>query len=231
MYGSSTERGMTMSDNSEILEKEEKSFLERISLLQTEMKVPKNLYNSHGNYYYRNAETIMESAKKACPKFGMTLGVMDEIVSIDGWHYVKAKATLYDWFSDETFSVEAYARETESRKGMDTAQVTGACSSYARKYALNGLFCLDDNKDPDTEEYQEEEKPTQKADPAALAVKLTTVTNELKQLGVDTHDEKVRTFICEKANVQSIDPGKLLLDTDSMSRVIRVMEFLIEKKK
>ena len=208
-------------------------FIQRVAMMQAEMKVPKNLYNSHGNYFYRNAETIMESAKKICPKYGMVLRVEDSIEVYEGWHYIKSVATLVDIFSNITWSAKGFARETESRKGMDSSQVTGATSSYSRKYALNALFLLDDNKDPDTEEYQtaDEHKETVKRDPAELAIKLTTVSNELGSMNVDIHDEEFVKYVCTKADVKSIDPGKLLMDLDAMDRVIMVMEAIIKAKK
>ena len=208
-------------------------FIQRVAMMQAEMKVPKNLYNSHGNYFYRNAETIMESAKKICPKYGMVLSVEDSIEVYEGWHYIKSYATLFDIFSNRTWSAKGFARETESRKGMDSSQVTGATSSYSRKYALNALFLLDDNKDPDTEEYQtaDEHKETVKRDPAELAIKLTTVSNELGSMNVDIHDEEFVKYVCTKADVKSIDPGKLLMDLDAMDRVIMVMEAIIKAKK
>lgn len=206
-------------------------FLQRVAMMQAEMKVPKNLYNSHGNYFYRNAETIMESAKKICPKYGMILKVEDSIEVYEGWHYIKSYATLFDIFSNVTWSAKGYARETESRKGMDSSQVTGATSSYSRKYALNALFLLDDNKDQDTEEYQTAEEPKEKRDPAELAIKLTTVSNELGSMNVDVHDEEFVKYVCTKADVKSIDPGKLLLNLDEMDRVIKVMEAIVKAKK
>ena len=210
-------------------------FIQRVAMMQAEMKVPKNLYNSHGNYFYRNAETIMESAKKICPKYGMILKVEDFIEVYEGWHYIKSVATLVDFctIDNHTWSAQGFARETESRKGMDSSQVTGATSSYSRKYALNALFLLDDNKDPDTEEYQtaDEHKETVKRDPAELAIKLTTVSNELGSMNVDIHDEEFVKYVCTKADVKSIDPGKLLMDLDAMDRVIMVMEAIVKAKK
>ena len=206
-------------------------FIQRVAMMQAEMKVPKNLYNNHGNYFYRNAETIMESAKKICPKYGMVLSVEDSIEVYEGWHYIKSYAMLFDIFSNNTWSAQGFARETESRKGMDSSQVTGATSSYSRKYALNALFLLDDNKDPDTEEYQTAEEPKEKRDPAELAIKLTTVSNELGSMNVDVHDEEFVKYVCTKADVKSIDPGKLLLNLDEMDRVIKVMEAIVKAKK
>lgn len=126
----------------------------KLMAIQKELKAPKNLKNSFGNYYYRNAESILEALKPLEVKYKVITVLSDEIVEIGGRVYVKAIASLIDAENDnETITVTAYAREAETKKGMDDAQVTGATSSYARKYALNGLFLLDDTKDADTDEY------------------------------------------------------------------------------
>ena len=127
--------------------------------IQVEMKAPKNLKNSFGNYNYRNAEGILEALKPYEKKYKVTTTISDEVVEVAGRVYVKAIATIRDIESDEEYSVVAFAREAETKKGMDDAQVTGATSSYARKYALNGLFLLDDSKDPDSDEYQKQTAP------------------------------------------------------------------------
>lgn len=139
------------------------SVYEKLSHIQNEINVPKNLYNKFGNYYYRNAETIFDTAKPVCMKYRTTLVVSDEVVNVDGRFYIKGIATLCDWDSDKEVTNVAYAREEEAKKGMDASQVTGSCSSYARKYALNGLFNLDDNKDSDSPEQREEMEARAKA--------------------------------------------------------------------
>lgn len=126
---------------------------EKLSAIQCELKAPKSQFNKFGGYNYRSCEDILEAVKPLCAKYKTTLVLEDEIVSIGTRYYVKATATLYDCEdtgdnSDILFST-AYAREEESKKGMDGSQVTGASSSYARKYALNGLFSIDDAKDSD----------------------------------------------------------------------------------
>lgn len=119
--------------------------MKQLNKIQKELKAPKGQRNSFGNYNYRNAEDILEAVK---PLLGdAVLTVNDEIVLIGDRYYVKATARLTD--GDESTWVSAFARESLEKKGMDSAQVTGATSSYARKYALNGLFCIDDTKDAD----------------------------------------------------------------------------------
>lgn len=129
---------------------------EKLINIQNELKAPKNQYNSFGKYYYRNNEDILESAKPILLKYKTTLIVQDELMLVGNRYYVKAVATIYDCESTETITACAYAREEEDKKGMDSSQITGATSSYARKYALNGLFLIDDTKDTDSEQYQQQ---------------------------------------------------------------------------
>lgn len=144
---------------------------ETLSKIQAELKAPKNLYNKFGGYYYRNAESILEATKPLCAKYGCTLTVSDEIQLIGDRYYVKATATIQDK-DGSTASVSSFAREDETKKGMDGAQITGAASSYARKYALNGLFCIDDTKDPDTDEYHNQ--TTAEPQPVTASPEVTT---------------------------------------------------------
>lgn len=134
--------------------------------IQSELKAPKGQYNSFGKYKYRSCEDILEAVKPVLAKHGCTLTISDSIELIGDRFYVKATATLHDIDSDKSISVTAYAREAQDKKGQDSSQVTGATSSYARKYALNGLFCIDDTKDADTDEHrQQQEKSGGKAAP------------------------------------------------------------------
>lgn len=119
--------------------------------IQQSLVAPKGQYNSFGKYSYRSAEDILEALKPILKEHDAVLILQDGIVQIGDRYYVEATATLYA--VGETIGTTAYAREDDSKKGMDGSQVTGAASSYARKYALNGLFMIDDNKDPDTDEY------------------------------------------------------------------------------
>lgn len=117
--------------------------------IQLELKAPKSNYNSFGKYRYRSAEDILTAVKPLLEKYGCLLTLTDELVNIGDRYYVCAKATLKN-SNGGTASTTAFAREDETKKGMDGSQITGAASSYARKYALNGLFAIDDNKDSDT---------------------------------------------------------------------------------
>lgn len=126
----------------------------KLMLIQSELKAPKGQYNSFGKYNYRSAEDILEAVKPLCTQQGVVLTLQDDIALIGDRYYVKATATLADCESEAQYVVTAFAREAENKTGMDSSQITGTASSYARKYALNGLFCIDDTKDADTDEYR-----------------------------------------------------------------------------
>jgi hypothetical protein len=122
-----------------------------LQTIQHELKAPKGQENKFGGYRYRSCEDIMEAVKPLLDKNEATLTVADDIVLIGDRYYIKATATLWDSKGGEILAqTTAFAREPISKKGMDESQITGAASSYARKYALNGLFCIDDTKDADT---------------------------------------------------------------------------------
>ncbi len=134
--------------------------------IQNRLKAPKDKYNSFGKYSYRSAEGIMEAVKPLLKEYNCLLTVSDEVELVGDWHYVEATATFMDVEEGWQISVKASAREEPEKKGMDASQITGTASSYARKYALNGLFLIDDNKDADTDEYHEitnsDPKPSKK---------------------------------------------------------------------
>ena len=148
--------------------KQQSSIFVTLQSIQQSLVAPKGQYNSFGKYSYRSAEDILEALKPILQEHDAVLILQDGIVQIGDRYYVEATATLYA--VGETIGTTAYAREDDSKKGMDGSQVTGAASSYARKYALNGLFMIDDNKDPDTDEYHNQnsqagrtsQKPAQK---------------------------------------------------------------------
>lgn len=128
------------------------SFYEKLIKVQQELKAPKSNFNKFGNFYYRSAEDILEAVKPLNAKYGLVLTLKDEPVLVGERYYIKATARIAD--ENEWHEVTAYARESQAKKGMDDSQITGTASSYARKYALNGLFLIDDTKDADTDEYQ-----------------------------------------------------------------------------
>lgn len=125
------------------------SVYEKLLDIQNELKAPKSQYNNYGKYNYRNCEDILEAVKPICKKHKAVVFLSDKLVINGERYYIEATATFIDVETNESIEVTAYAREEESKKGMDSSQVTGASSSYARKYALNGLFDVDDTKDSD----------------------------------------------------------------------------------
>ena len=122
---------------------------EKLIAIQSELKAPKSQYNNFGKYSYRNCEDILEALKPILKEHKSTIYISDEIVTVLDRFYIKATVTFIDAETGEKITNTAYAREEESKKGMDGSQVTGASSSYARKYALNGMFAIDDTKDSD----------------------------------------------------------------------------------
>ena len=171
--------------------------MKHLIAIQSELKAPKGQYNSFGKYKYRSAEDILEAVKPLCHKNGCVLVISDELVSVGERYYVKASALLKT--PDSEFCVTSYAREDETKKGMDGSQITGTASSYARKYALNGLFCIDDQKDADTNAFREQqnkapewekakteliELATMKNVPIEEVLKVAKV-NSLDQLSID----------------------------------------------
>ena len=131
-------------------------FLKRVGMAQAELKAPKNQYNSFGKYNYRSCEDILEAAKPINKKYGLVLLLTDKPVFIGQRYYIEATARLYDIESEQFIEATASAREADTKKGMDDSQVTGTASSYARKYALNGLYNIDDTKDADTDAYKKQ---------------------------------------------------------------------------
>ena len=174
--------------------------------VQKELKAPKNQRNTFGNYNYRKAEDILEALKPILAKYEATATISYKIIVKENlWTYVEATATFVDIETGEYTCTTGYAREAETKKGMDPSQITGSASSYAGKYALNGLFLIDDTKDADTDEYHRQtagnnQKAFSKDDVTALRldlVKVATATkkdvNELEawvaqQIGVDNFD-------------------------------------------
>ena len=121
--------------------------------VQRDLKAPKGQFNSFGKYKYRSCEDIVEAVKPLLNDNGLILTMSDEVIEVGGRVYIKATATVTDIVNGDKIEVTAMAREPEEKKGMDSSQITGTASSYARKYSLNGLFAIDDTKDADSEAY------------------------------------------------------------------------------
>jgi len=146
--------------------------MKELQNIQSKLKAPKDQFNSFGKYKYRSAESILEAIKPLLKEEKCTLTITDDIIAVGTRIYVKATATIKNEKGDSE-TTTAFAREAENKSGMDPAQVTGAASSYARKYALNGLFCIDDTKDPDALNTSKEyTQPAQQTDPLAAAFEL-----------------------------------------------------------
>jgi len=193
--------------------------IEKLSLIHKELKVPKNLTNSFGKYKYRNCEGILKAVKPYEEKHKVCLMLTDEIVSEGDRCYIKSTATLKDLESDEyEFSV-GYAREPEIKKGMDESQITGTASSYARKYALNALFLLDDTKDVDSDAYRNQVTAMAKQqDSAELATTKKGIVSTCANLGGTKNEElmKVLKAVIPSGNpnaIRDIDKAKELLET------------------
>lgn len=176
-----------------ILAEPQLSLGEKLMRIQTELKAPKNLRNTFGNYDYRNAEGIMEALKPFESKYNVYVLISDEIMEISGRFYVKATASIFDCYAMEKISASAFAREDETKKGMDASQITGACSSYARKFALNALLLIDDSKDADSDEYQNESKARAKT--PADTKKAKSSENETPEVTKQKAKEAYRSLI------------------------------------
>ena len=171
---------------------------EKLMHIQTEIKAPKNLYNSFGKYKYRNAEGICEAVKPYLAKENASLVLHDDLVNVGDRIYVKATACLIDNESGRTVETTAFAREALSKKGMDDSQITGTASSYARKYALNGLFLLDDTKDADTDENRIERENRQAEKKSISKTEAKVLYEIIQNHGIDVND-----FLREK-NIQRL---------------------------
>lgn len=151
--------------------------METLAKLQSLIKAPKGQFNAFGKYKYRSCEDIVEAVKPIINKAGYHLTLSDEVVEVGGRVYIKATATLSN--GTNTYQSTAFAREEENKKGMDAAQITGSASSYARKYALNGLFAIDDTKDSDaTNKHEIEDVPTEGEKQILRKLVFTSTLNE-----------------------------------------------------
>ena len=180
---------------------ETKKIYEKLAKVQAELKAPKGQFNSFGKYHYRSQEDILEAVKPILSRQGMTINLTADIVLVEQRYYVNSTATVSA--GTHTISSNAFAREPSEKKGMDESQITGTASSYARKYALNGLFAIDDTKDSDAEEQPKQaiekreatpaqKQPTNKLDEALI--------KEASSLKIDLN--KVATYL--KKNVQEL---------------------------
>lgn len=176
---------------------------EKLMQVQQKLKAPKSQYNKFGNFYYRSCEDIQEAVKPILSEVKAVLTVDDELILIGSRYYLKATARFTDAEDGTSICNTAYAREAEKKSGMDDAQITGSCSSYARKYALNGLFCIDDAKDPDypqgqTEKPSGRQQTRQQSKPAVSKEELDLLIREAERTGTDL------SKVCKRYLVNSI---------------------------
>lgn len=202
----------------------ERTFLERVSLLITELKAPKSQRNNFGKYNYRSAEDILEAVKPLANNYGLVPKLSDEPVMIGDWHYIKATASIKDVKTGEEEIATAYAREPLAKKGMDESQITGTASSYARKYAMNGLYQIDDTKDADTDEYTEQvkqatPKPITKTQQQALQKRSDEIAKMAKLESKNFFDQ-----ITEKKIGYSVDISKV--NTEQLGTLTRYLNEL-----
>jgi hypothetical protein len=202
--------------------------LKKLLEIQLILKVPKNQYNDFGKFKYRSCEDILEAAKPILKEKNCVVYFTDSVENIGNRNYVKATAHFVDLETNETLTIPAYAREDETKKGMDGAQITGASSSYARKYALNALFAIDDTKDPDTNEYknqQDKENPEEIAKKIQIINKLILEANNLK---IDFKNAKTINYIKKYTN------GKTSTNDMNLKELInfeKVLNSLIKRAK
>ena len=190
---------------------------EKLLAIQTKLKAPKGQYNKFGNFNYRSAEDILEAVKPLNAEQGVLLTITDEIKEVGGRVYVVATATVSD--GTDELKVSAFAREPENKKGMDESQITGATSSYARKYALNGLYAIDDNKDADTDEHKQQDNAPKKQQTQKQQQKqqqqqakepteqelheiVEKYVRDIEALGVER--SKLIEYVCNKHNVGNL---------------------------
>lgn len=202
----------------------ERTFLERVSLLITELKAPKSQRNNFGKYNYRSAEDILEAVKPLANNYGLVPKLSDEPVMIGDWHYIKATASIKDVKTGEEEIATAYAREPLAKKGMDESQITGTASSYARKYAMNGLYQIDDTKDADSDEYTEQvkqatPKPITKLQQEALQKRSDEIAKMAKLESKNFFDQ-----ITEKKIGYSVDISKV--NTEQLGTLTRYLNEL-----
>ena len=171
---------------------------EKLLAIQAELKAPKDQTNTFGKYKYRSCEDILESVKPLLKKHNATLVISDSLELIGERYYIKATASFQDIETDGIIENTAFARESAEKKGMDDSQVTGATSSYARKYALNGLFLIDDTKDADTDEYRNQQKPKEER-------KFDADTEKLKTSKISKKDQEVLKGVCEQKGLKVED--------------------------
>lgn len=182
--------------------------MKRLIEIQQKLVAPKNQYNKFGEYYYRSCEDILNAVKPLLKEQKLALVLKDDVILIGERYYIKAIATIYDDTGKEIASTSALARESFEKKKSDDSQLTGAASSYSRKYALNGLFCIDDVKDPDStnKHGKDEPKPTSKPNNSTSDKKDVFISSEQKE------SLKAKLGGTEFAKVMNANNGRLTVE-------------------
>lgn len=193
-----------------------KDILTKLNKVQTELKAPKGQYNNFGKYKYRNCEDILEAVKPLLSKYGLVILIDDSLELVGERYYIRAKAIVYDIESGNSICNSAYAREEETKKGMDASQITGSASSYARKYALNGLLAIDDTKDSDSQ--NNGSKPN-------------VATNNGKQTSSADEKQKLQVQIANVAKNFKIDPKEVIAIIRSKYKKENSDEMTVEELK
>ena len=207
------------------------SIYEKLLAIQQELKAPKGQYNSFGKYNYRSCEDILEAVKPICAKYNCALVLSDTIIYLGDRYYIQATARLTDCEckqekEDTCITNTAYAREEEAKKGMDGSQITGTASSYARKYALNGLFCIDDTKDADTDEYKKQEQKPETKILQATINQIVEDASKYAEMRKGNADELLTYYINKYKVVELSD-----LTQSQGTAIIKELTTLINRRK
>ena len=184
---------------------------QKLNTIQCKLIAPKGQYNSFGKYYYRSCEDILEALKPLLNETKTSLTITDELVLIGDRYYIKATATIYDCDDGESVSNSAFAREEEKKTGMSESQITGSSSSYARKYALNGLFCIDDVADADT---RDNSGASEKAETPAPKKKATAN----KEFDKDLTEQVVARCIADSVDIAKVCKLYKVADKDGLEK-------------
>lgn len=192
--------------------------IKKLIKIQGELKAPKNQFNKFGKYNYRSAEDILEAVKPLLKKYDLAIILQDEIINVGNRYYVQATVILQDP-EGNTLTTTAQAREEENKKGMDSMQLTGATSSYARKYALNGMFAIDDTKDSDSTNTHG--KATPKPEPQ------TTMATPAQIAEI----ESLSNIAGYTAKIKKNYPDLKKIDADTADKIINRLNVVIEEQK
>ena len=191
---------------------------EKLLYVQSRLKAPKSQYNSFGRYNFRNAEDILEAVKPLCAEVGAVVLLSDKVIKIESRYYVETVARFVSICGDE-ISVCASAREEDDKKGMDGSQITGASSSYARKYALNGLFAIDDTKDSDTTNKGDDKQDKKEEKP-----KIKPTSQENKKVEQVSNEEESKPFKVEEPEPLTLEEARAMVYTSKSGEKYKVSE-------